>query len=489
MKPLNIDKTGCSNISSNCVTWQGPDIECINLCKGDSVTEVVYKLALELCNLMDTFDLKNYDLKCFSTGVCQPKDFKDFLNILITKVCALQDCTGCGDNCNPCPTPTIPSTNGTNGDPNPVMKVAPAFYYTNQYGDQVTTMSMQDYVTTIGNRVSTQVSQIQNIQATLLQQNERITNLENKPDPSFSMPQIVQDGNLVNLDVVLQTLSSEFSQLENATGDPNSIYTNMQKVDANLSNTPSLATPGATMGSLPGWTVNPSNQAESFGNMWKTILDIRNAVQNLINNYVPNICSSISISLVATYDSNVNQVTLYFTGAIPTDFVNTIPGGTTFTIADVYNNTTTVLIDIQSVINNVAGYVVPLGGTRLNTAGNLIISASPSYNSRSTGSQCVSTLNFTIVNTGACPSATYTPTNNSIEYSFTTESGTRTYTVELSNSGGGLPPTIQTFTTTSVQNITSVFAGLTSLTNYTVRITVTVNGVSTACPITAVTTL
>ena len=61
MKPLNIDKTGCSNISSNCVTWQGPDIECISLCKGDSITEVVYKMALELCKLMDTFDLKNYD--------------------------------------------------------------------------------------------------------------------------------------------------------------------------------------------------------------------------------------------------------------------------------------------------------------------------------------------------------------------------------------------------------------------------------------------
>jgi hypothetical protein len=101
----------------------------------------------------------------------------------------------------------------------------------------------------------------------------------------------------------------------------------------------------------------------------------------------------------------------------------------------------------------------------------------------------VSTLSFTIVNTAACPFVTYTPTNNSIEYSFTTESGTRTYTVELSDSGSGLPPAVQTFTTTSVQNITSVFAGLTSLTNYTARVTVTVNGVPTVCPITAVTTL
>lgn len=488
MKPLNIDKTGCSNMSSNCVVWQGPDIECINLCKGDSITEVVYKLALELCSLMETFDLKNYDLKCFSTGICQPKDFKDFLNILITKVCALQDCTGCGDSCNPCPTPApTSSTNST--DSNPSMRVAPAFYYTNQYGDQVTTMPMQDYVTAIGNRVSTQVGQIQAIQSTLAQQDARITSLENAPAPTFTMPQIVQDGALVNMDVALQTLSSEFSQLQNATGDPNTIYTNMQKVDGNLSNASSLATPGATMGSLPGWTVNPSNQAESFGNMWKTILDMRNAVQNLINNYVPNICSTISISLVAVYDSATNQVILYFTGTIPTDFANTVPGGTVFTISDMFGNSTTSLIDIQTVINNVSGYVIPLAGTRLNTAANLIVSATPSYNSRSTGSQCVSTLEFTIVNTAACPAVTYIPTNNSIEYAFTTESGTRTYVVELSTSGSGIPPTTQTFTTTGVQNITSVFAGLTPVTDYTVRITVTVNGVATVCPITAVTTL
>lgn len=489
MKPLNIDKTGCSNISSNCVVWQGPDIECINLCKGDSVTEVVYKLALELCNLMNTFDLSNYDLKCFSGGVCQPKDFKDFLNILITKVCALQDCTGCGDSCNPCPTPSTTTPGSGNTDPNPTMQVAPAFYYTNQYGDQVTTMKMQDYVTAIGNKVSTQVSQIQAINLTLSQQDARISALENAPVPSFTMPQIVQDGALVNMDVALQNLSSEFAQLENATGDPNAIYANMQKVDANLSNAASLATPGATMGSLPGWTVNPSNQAESFGNMWKTILDMRNAVQNLINNYVPNICSNISINLVATYDSVTNQVTIYLTGSVPADFASMTPSGTTFTIADMYGHTTTALIDIQSVINNVAGYVVPLGGTLINSAGNLIVSASPSYKSLSTGSQCVSTLNYTIVNTAACPFVLYTPTNNSIEYSFTTESGTRTYTVELTSSSGGVPPTVQTFTTTSVQNITSVFGGLSSLTNYTVRVTVTVNGVDTVCPLTAVTTL
>ena len=53
MIPSNNGKVEpCSHISSNCVIWQGPDISCINLCNGDTVSDVVAKLATELCNLV-----------------------------------------------------------------------------------------------------------------------------------------------------------------------------------------------------------------------------------------------------------------------------------------------------------------------------------------------------------------------------------------------------------------------------------------------------
>ena len=32
---------GCNPVSSNCVVWQGPDLACIDLCKGDTVSNVV----------------------------------------------------------------------------------------------------------------------------------------------------------------------------------------------------------------------------------------------------------------------------------------------------------------------------------------------------------------------------------------------------------------------------------------------------------------
>ena len=66
MKPLNLDNKPCSPISSNCVLWQGPDIPCINLCKGDTVSDVVAALAEELCCVLTILDINSYDLSCFN---------------------------------------------------------------------------------------------------------------------------------------------------------------------------------------------------------------------------------------------------------------------------------------------------------------------------------------------------------------------------------------------------------------------------------------
>ena len=66
MKPLNLDNKPCSPISSNCVVWQGPDIPCIELCTGDTVSDVVSAMATELCTVLDTLKVSNYDLTCFN---------------------------------------------------------------------------------------------------------------------------------------------------------------------------------------------------------------------------------------------------------------------------------------------------------------------------------------------------------------------------------------------------------------------------------------
>ena len=90
MKPLNYDNSPCSPISSNCVIWQGPNIPCIKLCTGDTISDVIEKLATELCTVLDTLNVTNYDLSCFNLVACDPNDFQALIQFLIEQICALQ---------------------------------------------------------------------------------------------------------------------------------------------------------------------------------------------------------------------------------------------------------------------------------------------------------------------------------------------------------------------------------------------------------------
>jgi hypothetical protein len=90
MKPLNINRESCSPVSSNCVIWQGPDIECIGLCKGATITEVTYQLAMELCNFLDSIKIENFDITCLDSTSCPPETFAELIKLIISYICNIQ---------------------------------------------------------------------------------------------------------------------------------------------------------------------------------------------------------------------------------------------------------------------------------------------------------------------------------------------------------------------------------------------------------------
>lgn len=496
MKPLNIDKTGCSNISSNCVSWQGPDIECIGLCKGDSVTEVVYKLAVELCALMDTFDLSNYDLSCFKTGVCQPQSFKDFINILINKVCALQACNPqCGDSCNPCP-PTSASASAFSsmapGSGDTYVPIAREFQYTNATGDLVTSMAVSDYAQAVGNKVSTLVNSTKIIQETLSNHSGRIDALEKQGPPQFEMPTIVPVGVLpkeaTSMQLVLAATEQQFTELKSAVGDQSRIFANVQKLNSGINDSRSLSKPGTNVSSLPGYTAQPANLADVVGNALVLLSDMRIAVATLLSNYIPSTCDAISLDLTATLRGS--NVVLYIQGTLPiASFTNSSGAGTIFTIKDAQGNSASYTIDIFSIMNVASGYSIDVSNTRLNTSGNLVISANPSFTNRTTDSVCKSALEYTVVNVGICPTVQYGPELETINFAFNTSGGMQSYTVELYNSAGTDVLQSQVFVSNTIEGITGKFEGLSSRTLYKIRIKIVVNSVTTPCEFASVTTL
>ena len=81
-------QAGCNPVSSNCVIWQGPDIPCITLCRGDSISDVTYKLATELCTLVDQLAITGFDVSCFPPICPKPENIHDLIQFILDQLCS-----------------------------------------------------------------------------------------------------------------------------------------------------------------------------------------------------------------------------------------------------------------------------------------------------------------------------------------------------------------------------------------------------------------
>jgi len=477
LKPTNIQESGCDPMSSNCVIWQGPDIECINLCKGDSITAVVFKLATELCTLMDILDITNYDLACFNLLECGPQDFRGLIQLLIDRVCELEGVS---------PTPSTGS-----GCPDCVVNTCSVFHYYNPQGDLVTSMQLVDYVIAIGNRVCSIVGQIATINATLTDHEDRITNLENEPDPECDLPQIVPmcvissfgPPTPVDMDVVLAALEEQFCILRMHIGNPNAILLAIQAACVGLNSAPRLNGIG-TMSSIPGWFPNPVNLSQSFSNLWKTVCDMRLAVQYIQNNCCDTDCDSIDLDIVTEIVSpTVLRIT--FLGTVPADYADSAIGSTLH-ITDsggggpqIINN---VYIKSQYLLTGTKMNVNLAG---INAANDLTIMLTSRFTNPTNGSSCDKMQQFIALGTNTCPPLVLTAGYNNVNVAFTWNGPIPTsVTLQLLNAAGTsiLQSTVINIIST---NPSGNFLGLLEGTLYNVRLVI--HGVP--CELSSFTTL
>lgn len=305
MKPLNLDNKPCSPISSNCVIWQGPDIPCIKLCTGDTISDVVFKLATELCAVLDTLNVTNYDLSCFNLTACGPNDFQALIQFLIDQICALQNTT----------TTTTTTTDTTKSET--LVTVAPCFVV-----GSVTVMTVSQYAQAIGEKVCSLVTQISAINTSIANLDIRVTALESAPVPTFTLPSIIVDcslstsvtsGNSYQIDVVLDALINDntrgYCALISATGLPSEIIAAVQSqciADSDLTLTSGVAFATAYAGS---WIDNAdlNTSADAITNLWLVICDIYNYLSSLIT---PTSTVSAGNSISVT-SSTVGTVTNY----------------------------------------------------------------------------------------------------------------------------------------------------------------------------------
>ena len=78
--------------TTNCVSYQGESIPCLNICRGDSVTYVENAIAVALCKLITETDMSNVVLPpcLIEAWNTRDKTILEFIKFLLEESCTLQ---------------------------------------------------------------------------------------------------------------------------------------------------------------------------------------------------------------------------------------------------------------------------------------------------------------------------------------------------------------------------------------------------------------
>ena len=376
----NTADQGCSPVSSNCVIWQGPNLSCINLCKGDTVSDVVYKLATEVCALSGNLGLSDLDLSqlvqvCTTTP--EPaKTLAAVLDLLIDKVVCLADLV---DGIVP----------GGATYTEPTLSLPACLRYTNAQGQTVTQLIHNQYSLTLATKICEIKGTVDLHTSQIASISSRVTALEavTADDlPTLSVACLTGSSALVVLDEAVEVIAEELCDLKGVMGTNTAITAAAAKQCTQLSILPSLSSTG-TMGNLAGWKPTVTTLSDSIFNLWLTVCDMRGAIASLKDCCGTVDCSAIIIDFTVAANTNRDQVTLFFNGltSIPATYTECTQLGSKLTITDSAGKAFTTNIQVVANKTNVSGVAVSLSGSGLNTTLNYTVKleACVAYNGKS----------------------------------------------------------------------------------------------------------
>lgn len=476
-------QAGCNPVSSNCVIWQGPDIPCIKLCKGDSISDVTYKVATELCTLVDQLDITGFDVSCFPPICPKPENIHDLIQFILDQLCAQQGQTGksgsftCEDSLN-CLVPVVP-----------------CFQKEDAYGNLIVQLSIKDYATAIATEVCSIIDQIADINTALTVIDDRLDILEacvlpcTPPTFSIEIPtSCLTAGTNIPIEDFVETLENAFCELQTATGTTTELYAAISQECVNLDTSPSLSNTSVNMGSLPGWVTagNYNTVADAINNMWITICDIRSAVYNVVTTCCAPSCDDVNLYITATYSSP--NILLTIGGSISGTFTDCYAAGSYITITDAYGNAYTTQVPV--VANVGAGAVsINIAATSLNAYTDYTISLNVCVDDSTNSLKCNQVLSTTVSNSAYCPPMFYNPDVTYIDFTLTNSIASPvTYIVECWNAGLTAVITSTTIVNPPVGAVLGTLTGLVAATTYQIRVRVVIGSKIKDCPYTAVTT-
>jgi len=479
MIPTNNGSTSpCDPLSSNCVVWQGPDISCINLCNGDTISDVVSKMATQLCDLVTQTcqcnpDLSGLTLDCIPAPPQQDPNLTQYMQAIVDYVC------------------TLPTSNATTIN----VELPDCLHYTNSQGNPVTSLPIDEYAKYLANEICTIKSAINIINNQIFDIASRLSIVESyfpiASPTSEVISSCILQGQTVPVSTLLLALETEFCNLRTAVGDAQAI--NFAINASCLSGTSNMLSQGGTYGSQSGWIQNPNTLADINANQWVAICDIYDAVANIQQNCCVSDCSAVSWAM--TYNVVTDPVsglptTINFNlngSTVPSGFTDC--GNSFIEITDASGAKISQSINAANLASSSVGVNIDL------TNSNLILTYSLSVVAQlcatDNNNVCQEIKNITIPLGIPCPtSSTLTPSTDSIVVAFPNSLTGSNYTYRITCNQG---PNVVAATTIANPgaNISYTFTGLSSATLYTIQINIT--DLSTqqqrACTLGATTTL
>lgn len=304
------EKQGCTPTSSKCVIWDGPDIPCIDLCNGDSVEEVVYKLAQELCNITtNVLDITKLDVSCLDPV---PTTWTQMIQTLIDISC---------------------SDGIKSFAPMSVMSVTPGgdiilpteLQYTNEEGDLITALPPNDYSAYLAEKIVEILDDIASLQSSFAVMNSRMGVIESTlatvietQESQNPVPTILSQcasntapGIQTPIDTAFENFETTYCNLVSVLGSNPEMTNAISSQPSTLNDAFQIANPDMKMSAISGWVSNPTKISHALSNLWLTINDMRQSVADYvtISSATPCILAMPETLVIDSYDSTKAVVT------------------------------------------------------------------------------------------------------------------------------------------------------------------------------------
>lgn len=369
------NKYGVKVHSSNDIIWQGPDIACINLCKGDTVSDVVYKIAELLCDTLLELDLTSVNFDCLPLNQL-PKNVKTAIQLLIQGFCDLKDQV----------LALADSSSGVGAEL--ILVTLKCLQRTDCNGDLIPPSSNSEIIQAIIDKVCDHEDKIEDIQDDITDIKVDIINLELAVDNLSTggsgvsvMPQVASDC----LFTGTLALDDAWAELDEAYCELSSVIGTASELEAAIAKQCTGDLIADQYSQNPDYILNATNVADVFGNTLVILCDLLTRVTHIENTCCRLTCDDVLVGFNVAFSDDRKTGTIIFSyGAgtsIPEGFEDC---GSVLTISDADGNQMQVFLAIE---NNLQEEIDFEGGG-LNFKSNFIFSLNTCMSNEETGVEC-----------------------------------------------------------------------------------------------------